>query len=360
MMRRQISKCFIKTASILCATSVLLGGCGLFSEEEENRSISIVRESMENEFDIVHCEKRDVIKTGSVSCSYKQLMEENLAFPVSDKTISFIYVNEGDEVKVGDLLAKLDVAQLEKDNIEMREQLEKNEFLIGQADEKIEFYEKRLESSGISLSAKESYLSKLQSLREKRRDYNDENEFNRIKISANEQQIEAGSLYAGMDGNISYIKNNVEGSTSVAGEKVITILNSSVIGFQGQDKNALAFIKEGDKVVINCSTIGQSYDATVTSVDAESAKMVFELDEPDYSIAVGTRGMITVVQEEAKGALSLPKSCVFETEDFTYVYILNEDGVREMRKITAGVIGDEFVEIVDGISETESVILRKS
>ena len=70
--------------------------------------------------------------------------------------------------------------------------------------------------------------------------------------------------------------------------------------------------------------------------------------------------MITVVQEEAKGALSLPKSCVFETEDFTYVYILNEDGVREMRKITAGVIGDEFVEIVDGISETESVILRKS
>ena len=359
-MKRQSSKLLIKTVSVLCVTSLMLGGCGIFSDEEEKHSISIVRESMENEYDIVHCEKRDVIKTGTVSCTYKQLMEENLSFPVGDKTVSFVYVNEGDEVKTGDLLAKLDVGQLEQDNVTMREQLEKNDFLISQADEMIEFYEKKLESQGISLSTKESYLSKLQKLREKRRNYNDDNEFNRIKISANEQQIEAGSLYAGMDGNISYIKDNLVGSTATASEKVITILNSSVTGFQGQDKNALAFIHLGDKVVINCSTIGQEYEATVTSVETDSAKMVFELDEPDYSITVGTRGSITVVQEEAQSAWSLPKNCVFETEEFSYVYILNADGVREMRKVTAGIIGDEFVEIIDGINENDSVILRKS
>ena len=360
MKKSHTGKNLIKMTAVLCASSMVLGGCGLFSGEEEKPGISIVRESMADDYNMVNCERRDVVLTSTVSCSYTQLMEENLAFPVGDKTVAYVYVNEGDEVKEGDLLAKLDVEQLERDNVSMQEEIEKNEFLIKQADEMIEFYEKKVNSASLSLSSKESYLSKLQKLREKKRDYNDQNEFDRIKISANEQQIAAGSLYAGMDGNISFIKNNLQGSNANAQEKVITILNASVCGFQTNDRNAVDYIHVGDRVSVDISTTDTSYDATVTLVDKDAYKIVYELDQPDYSIQMGTRGKVTVVRGEAKNVLALPVSCVFTTDDFAFVYILNDDGVREMRKITIGLVGDDYVEITGGISETDNVILRQS
>ena len=360
MKNSHTGKNLIKMTAVLCASSMVLGGCGLFSGEEEKPSVSIVRESMADDYNVVNCERRDVVLTSTVSCSYTQLMEENLAFPVGDKTVAYVYVNEGDEVKEGDLLAKLDVEQLEKDNISMQEEIDKNEFLIKQTDEMIDFYEKKINSASLSLSSKESYLSKLQKLREKKRNYTDQNEFDRIKMSANEQQIAAGSLYAGMDGNISFIKNNLQGSNANAQEKVITILNASVCGFQTNDRNAVDYIHVGDRVSVDISTTETSYDATVTVVDKDAYKIVYELDQPDYSIQMGTRGKVTVVRGEAKNVMALPVSCVFRTDDFAYVYILNDDGVREMRKVTIGLIGDDYVEITGGISETDTVILRQS
>ena len=350
MKKSNTRKSLIRMTALLCASSVIFGGCGLFSGEEEKHSISIVKENMADDYNVVNCEKRDVVLTSTVSCSYTQLMEENLAFPVGDKTVAFVYVSEGDEVKAGDLLAKLDVEQLEKDNISMQEQ----------TDEMIEFYENKINSSNLSLSSKESYLSKLQKLREKRRNYNDQNEFDRIKISANEQQITAGSLYAGIDGNISFIKNNLQGSNANAQEKVITILNASVCGFQTNDRNAVEYIHVGDRVSVDISNAETSYDATVTVVDKDAMKIVYELDQPDYSIQMGTRGKVTVVRGEAKNVWALPKSCVYQTDDFAYVYILNADGVREMRKITIGLTGDDYVEITGGLSENDTVILRQS
>ena len=350
----------IKTTCLLCTSAVLLSGCGLIPEEEESHSIAIVRESMENEYDLTHCEKRDVVKTSDISCTYSQLMEENLAFPVGEKTVAYVYVNEGDEVKPGDLLAKLDVEQMEQDNITMKEQLERNELMMNQADEMIAFYEKKIETPGISLSSKESYLSKLQKMREKRRTYSDENDFDRIKISANEQQIEAGSLYASIEGNISFIKKNLEGSTCNAGETVITVLNASVCGFQAMDRNAVEYINVGDKVDVVTNLVGDVYGATVTLVDKDNSKIIFELDQPDFSIKVGQRATVTVVRGEAKGVWSLPKTCVFEAEDFWFVYVLNSDGVREMRKVSIGLVGNEYIEITGGVSENDTVILRKS
>lgn len=360
MKKGNTGKRIITMTALLCASSVVLGGCGLFSGEEEKESISIVRENMADDYNVINCEKRDVVLTSTVSCSYTQLMEENLAFSVGDKTVAFVYVNEGDEVKEGDLLAKLDVEQLEKDNVTMAEEIEKNELLIKQADEMIEFYENKLNSQSLSLSSKESYLSKHQKLREKRRDYGDANEFDRIKISANEQQIAAGSLYAGMDGNISFIKNNLLGSNANAQEKVITILNAGVCGFQTNDRYAVDYIHVGDRVTVEINSSDVTYDATVTQVDKDAFKIIYELDQPDYSIPMGTRGKITVVRGEAKNVMSLPTTCVFQTEDFSYVYILNDDGVREMRKVEVGIWGDEYVEITGGLSETDTVILRQS
>ena len=92
-----------KATAVLCMSALVFTGCS--SAEDETHSIAIVRESMENEYDLTRCETRDVIKTESISCTYSQLLQEDLAFPVGEKTVAFVYVNEGDEVKPGDIAA---------------------------------------------------------------------------------------------------------------------------------------------------------------------------------------------------------------------------------------------------------------
>jgi hypothetical protein len=126
------------------------------------------------------------------------------------------------------------------------------------------------------------------------------------------------------------------------------------------DRNAVEYIKVGDRVQVVTNQTGDVYDSTVTSVDKDSQKIIFELDQPDFSIKVGTRGTVTVVRGEADGVLSLPKTCVFAAEDFWFVYVLTDEGVREMRKVTIGLVGNDYIEITGGVSESDSVILRKS
>ena len=76
MKNSHTGKNLIKMTAVLCASSMVLGGCGLFSGEEEKPSVSIVRESMADDYNVVNCERRDVVLTSTVSCSYTQLMEE--------------------------------------------------------------------------------------------------------------------------------------------------------------------------------------------------------------------------------------------------------------------------------------------
>ena len=84
-----------------------------------------------------------------------------------------------------------------------------------------------------------------------------------------------------------------------------------------------------------------------------------DLDEPDYSLKMSTRGTINVELERADHVLSLPRDAVHTTEDMAYVYMLSESGVRELKEIEVGIMGAKLVEIKSGLLPYEQVILRK-
>ena len=86
--------------------------------------------------------------------------------------------------------------------------------------------------------------------------------------------------------------------------------------------------------------------------------MIFELDEPDYSINIGTRANVTLVLESAEQVLAVPRICLHETEGRYYVYRLTEDGVREPVDVEVGLIGNNYAEITGGIELYTSVIAR--
>ena len=58
--------------------------------------------------------------------------------------------------------------------------------------------------------------------------------------------------------------------------------------------------------------------------------------------------------------MTLPREAVHTTEDMTYVYILTDSGVRELKQIETGLMGTKLVEIKSGLLPYEQVILRKT
>ena len=86
----------------------LLTGCATTTEEEDNL-ILIEKEQEALVYEMATVSVDDVEKTGKVRCSYQQVNDESLSFPVSGKRVAEVYVEEGDTVVKGQLLAELDI-----------------------------------------------------------------------------------------------------------------------------------------------------------------------------------------------------------------------------------------------------------
>jgi HlyD family secretion protein len=67
-----------------------------------------------------------------------------------------------------------------------------------------------------------------------------------------------------------------------------------------------------------------------------------------------------IVAEKKENALRVPDSARFEISKEQYVYVIDEDGKARLRKIRIGLEGEDFAEVLDGLSLGEAVILSPS
>ena len=56
--------------------------------------------------------------------------------------------------------------------------------------------------------------------------------------------------------------------------------------------------------------------------------------------------------------MRVPLRAIHTLGDQNYVYVANEAGVREARWVTVGLTGNDGIEIVSGLSEGDTVILK--
>ena len=120
---------------------------------------------------------------------------------------------------------------------------------------------------------------------------------------------------------------------------------------------AIQYLKIGDRAEVELSN-GTVYQVTVTSMDEETGKIVLELDEPDFSLTMGTSGKVKLLLDKHEQVLALPRLTVYNTDEYYYVFTLSENGVRELQKVEVGLIGNDYVEILSGLELNSSVILR--
>ncbi len=354
----------------LSGTALGLPGCGQVQEDEHN-VIVVEQEAEPVVYDMAVAALGDVQKTQRIKCTYQQLNDESLSFGISGISVEKVYVQEGDTVEKGQILAELSSGSMQEDIARLEYQIARNQLQMdySQINEDYEIstlWLNFLYQSGQSQADRERLDDGVAQVQQNydyaREDYQDAMHLDRRQLQQLQQEASSSRLVAGMSGTVSHIKDRLEGSTSVRGEAVITIIDGSECLFVTQVPEYASCFREGEGVYmeINSGSGAGKYTLLPYEMDQWGEQQMFSLAEGEEraTIEVGTLGAIVAVVKQRSQVLCVPAQAVHSADGRDYVYVLGEDQMREVKWIETGLYGDSTVEVLSGLTEGERVILR--
>lgn len=352
----------------LCALTV--GGCA--QTQSDGQDVIVVEQEAEPvTYDMAVVTLGDVRKTQQIRCTYQQLNDESLSFGISGLSVKKVYVQEGDVVEKGQVLAELSGASRQEDIARLEYQIARNQLQMDyvQINEDYEIstlWLNYLYQSGQSDSDRERLDEGVARVQQNysyaREDYQDAMNLDLLQLEQIRQEERASLLVAGMSGTVSHIKERLEGSTSVRGEEVLTIIDGSECLFTTEAPQYASCFREGEEVQmeITSGTGAGKYTLLPHEMEQWGERQLFSLagGGENATIEVGTAGTIVAVADERSQVLCVPVEAVHSADGGDYVYVLGEDQMREVKWIETGLRGDSSVEVLSGLTEGERVILR--
>lgn len=342
----------------------VLSGCAGPSSEEGGRVV-VEQEAPAVEYRLATVSRGDVVSFKGVRSTYTQQDSQKVSFEVSGRLVSKVYVKKGDKVQKGDLLAELSGGSREAEIEQLEYQIARNKMLLEQLD-LTENYEisrrwleaiyngKQYEVDGIPGMQKNNEFS--------RQDYEDSIAIDEQKLAQIRNEVRQSKIYAEMDGAVSSIKSDLEGSTSVMDEVVMEIMDSSLCKFESKDMSLAEFVKEGQalELLVSAGNGAGSYVVEPYNRAEWTDYMFFTIvdGENSYALEAGATGTVNIVLDSRENVLTLPTACVHQADDKWYVYIVGEGNVREVKWVEVGLQGKDVVEIVSGLAEGEKVVLK--
>ncbi len=97
-----------------------------------------------------------------------------------------------------------------------------------------------------------------------------------------------------------------------------------------------------------------------SSSSSSSASVIYyyvtlDVDDPEGVLLPAMTARVEINTSDKPNALAIPISALTTKNSDTYVTVLNPDGTTEERKVSTGIYSDEYVEILDGLSEGDKV-----
>lgn len=343
---------------LVCSCMLSFGGCML--PQEEARPSILVKEETVKTYELTQVERGDIQKTKTLVATYQEVKKEELSFSVDGMRLEGVYVSLGDTVKKGDLLAQL-YHDEEKEELESLEyDLETQKLELVHLQEQREFELEHLAAKRAGLSETE-YEAKCEEITTRYKtsieDLEDTMYIESLRYEELRAWVDGCRIYAGMDGTVTYVGYTGSSYRSRAGRTMLTVSDSTVCAFQCSDVEYIPYFMVGETYVFKTSG-GAEYETVLAEADADKGVFRFELKETQYDIAVGLRVLYSLLLDKRENVRYLPKMAVHYADDTAYVYYIDEVGIRQIKYITAGLEGDSYVEILDGLNEGEEVILR--
>ena len=346
-----------------------LQGCSMLPEEEEFRSAPVIRDYQQQEYTLTPVLRGDIELTQSIYCRYEPVREEKLAFGVGGLYFEGIYVQKGDYVTSGTLLAELQMGTLNDEITACEAEIARLETQLRQTDERtaLELKRHRLYLDTLDETARKSAPTmeeKRQELELNRQSVSDALYIQRKRLEELDEKRSERQLIAGMDGTVMYIRNYKNGDTSTENMTFINLSDTESSMFAAETEHH-ALLKPGDIVEVSCSKV--IYPVQVVTADelgiehpqpnGEKETVFLKLLEPAVDLESGDRGTLTITLDSRKDTLYVNSKAISRAGGKAFVYYIDEDGMRRMREVVTGLETGKLTEIVSGLDEGDEIIL---
>ncbi len=324
--------------------------------------------------------------------------------------ISQIYVEPGDTVNAGDVLAVCDVDEAKKqlqecqaalahenETYEISAQISDTQIRLwesqaaGQdnnepdqsdgteddtheadADTNIDEYaavtgEFSTEQTDKNESTDEDYNTQIATEQENQRYDKQLHEYRVQKINEQmalyQQLVDDGTLKAAHSGLVTYTKKLTEGRSAAAYENIVIVSDTDdlVLDIKDTAINEYKYSDYDKKYVI---VDGEKYDVTESQYTSE-VLVLSKINNryPDVCVESREKPSLTAGQmypvyfekTKANQALVVGKDSIYKDGDTRYVYVKNDEGGREKRIITTGESDENYTQVTEGLKEGELV-----
>ena len=275
--------------------------------------------------------------------------------------VKAVYVKQGDRVKKGQLLLKLDDALQRQQVASVRQQAEgiKTQLTLAKS---LAQRQQNLWNQGIGtevqlLTAKTNVTSlenQLQQVNEQvklsQEQLNTANVYSDVNGVADVVSIRVGEIFTGMTGN---------------GSPQIKIVNNSQLKVVSTiPENYLGSVQKGTAVVINLPDGGKSFNSSVSfvgaSIDVLNRGFVVEAKLPsDPGIKPNQIANLKIRDYNAPGTIAIPLNTLQNDEKGKFVMIaVTENGklVARKRPVIIGMLNDDLLEIKSGLKEGDVLV----
>lgn len=369
MINRIRSNKYSYTLILALLGGTVLSGC---AQTQENEPVVVVAsEEIPMTYNMVTVRRDKVIKSKTLNAEYTQTKEQEVTFNAGGKRIEKVYVREGDNVKVGDILAEVSSGNLDDEIARLEYDIKRNELERSYLDKHEQF---ELTNSYYTLAynsrGEEEDVEKFderdedirESYRNQREDIDDTLEFDRAELKKLKAELASSQLKATMNGMVYKVKDKLEGSTSKKDEVIMTIIDGTDGIFAMQEPDYVYCFKEGETVDLSIIYGSAKGDYLVMPYQMSTwgdTQYFAVFDGPENEgIEVGTSASIEVILDSKDDVLCLPNECIYKADDKSYVYVLDVNDMKNVCFVEIGMVGDTMTEIVSGLSENDMVVKR--
>lgn len=317
-------------AAALSAVLVLLSGCVVFPAEEKLLDPPVIAPD-EVAYSTYTARSKTIESISTATGYVRSQTEAECFFTEYTGQLKSIYARAGEDIKEGDLVAEMNVGELE--------------YLLRIQELKVQAAQLRYASSG----------SRADSL---------DLEIEQSTLEMYRAQYAGAKIFAPISGRVSYVYRADPG-TEIDPYKVIArIADPDALYVSADYSGDKDTFSVGDSVTLTVD--GMAYDGVITYTPrtaaedgADNTKILcaqFSGEMPAFGY-LGKIADIRKVNAVSENAVVIPKTLIKTDGDRQYVQIF-ENGEKKERDITTGIINASEAEITSGLEAGDAVIMR--
>lgn len=277
--------------------------------------------------------------------------------PKADGRINRLYVEEGDYVKAGTIVAELDMDELQAQVIQAEGNLMVAKAEMEQAELDLQRMESLVKQGAISTQTFDTARIK--------RDLN----FGKVKAAqGNLDQLSTrlnnAKIVAPRDGVV--VKRHLQsGFFAKAGTAIISIAETSTLlakATLGEGQITEVSVGSPATVIVNALG-GQKFSGVITRISPAAALPArtftaeISVPNPNGLLKQGMFAKAEVVGNVKKNALVVPQIALVMREDQKTVYVVNQENKAQQQTLQLGYVAGGFAEVLDGVAEGDLIVV---